>query len=68
MKFSDIILFFNLQCRLRGKLDTNGVISALLEERLTPGVTFQLSAEVSLRTSLLFSICYCFTAAPLLTY
>ncbi|KAG2588006.1 mitochondrial import receptor subunit TOM40-1-like [Panicum virgatum] len=34
------------QCRLRGKLDTNGVISALLEERLTPGVTFQLSAEI----------------------
>ncbi|XP_066314183.1 mitochondrial import receptor subunit TOM40-1-like [Miscanthus floridulus] len=34
------------QCRLRGKLDTNGVISALLEERLTPGVTFQLSAEL----------------------
>ncbi|PWZ30385.1 Mitochondrial import receptor subunit TOM40-1, partial [Zea mays] len=34
------------QCRLRGKLDTNGVIFALLEERLTPGVTFQLSAEL----------------------
>ncbi|AQK89288.1 Mitochondrial import receptor subunit TOM40-1 [Zea mays] len=34
------------QCRLRGKLDTNGVISSLLEERLTPGVTFQLSAEL----------------------
>ena len=56
MKFSDIILFFNLQCRLRGKLDTNGVISALLEERLTPGVTFQLSAEVSLRTSLYYLV------------
>jgi len=57
MKFSDIILFFNLQCRLRGKLDTNGVITALLEERLTPGVTFQLSAEVSLRT-LLYCLVY----------
>ncbi|KAJ1255029.1 hypothetical protein BS78_03G119100 [Paspalum vaginatum] len=34
------------QSRLRGKLDTNGVISALLEERLTPGFTFQLSAEI----------------------
>ena len=56
MKFSDIILFFNLQCRLRGKLDTNGVITALLEERLTPGVTFQLSAEVSLRTSLYYLV------------
>ncbi|XP_066323125.1 mitochondrial import receptor subunit TOM40-1-like [Miscanthus floridulus] len=33
------------QCRLRGKLDTNGVVSDLLEERLTPAVTFQLSAE-----------------------
>ncbi|XP_066387382.1 uncharacterized protein [Miscanthus floridulus] len=33
------------QCPLRGKLDTNGVVSALLEERLTPAVTFQLSAE-----------------------
>ncbi|XP_062196470.1 mitochondrial import receptor subunit TOM40-1-like isoform X2 [Phragmites australis] len=34
------------QCRLRGKVDTNGVVSALLEERLTPGVNFVLSAEV----------------------
>ncbi|CAO2180272.1 unnamed protein product [Urochloa humidicola] len=34
------------QCRLRGKLDTNGIISALLEERLSPGVTLQLSAEI----------------------
>nr|CAB3472847.1 unnamed protein product [Digitaria exilis] len=42
------------QSRLRGKLDTNGVISALLEERLTPGFTFQLSAEVSMRTSLFY--------------
>ncbi|CAD6270890.1 unnamed protein product [Miscanthus lutarioriparius] len=35
------------QCRLRGKLDTNGVVSALLEKRLTPSVTFQLYAEVA---------------------
>uniref|UniRef100_A0A0E0MUL2 Mitochondrial import receptor subunit TOM40-1 n=1 Tax=Oryza rufipogon TaxID=4529 RepID=A0A0E0MUL2_ORYRU len=34
------------QCRLRGKIDTNGVVSALLEERLTPGVNFVLSAEL----------------------
>ncbi|GJN37955.1 hypothetical protein PR202_gb26958 [Eleusine coracana subsp. coracana] len=34
------------QCRLRGKLDTNGVVSALLEERLAPGVTLLLSAEI----------------------
>ncbi|XP_062208532.1 mitochondrial import receptor subunit TOM40-1-like [Phragmites australis] len=34
------------QCRLRGKLDSNGIVSALLEERLTPGVTFLLSAEL----------------------
>jgi hypothetical protein len=25
------------QCRLRGKIDTNGVVSAYLEERFTPG-------------------------------
>uniref|UniRef100_A0A0E0C0N6 Mitochondrial import receptor subunit TOM40-1 n=2 Tax=Oryza meridionalis TaxID=40149 RepID=A0A0E0C0N6_9ORYZ len=34
------------QCRLRGKIDTNGVVFALLEERLTPGVNFILSAEL----------------------
>ncbi|KAF0917515.1 hypothetical protein E2562_020625 [Oryza meyeriana var. granulata] len=34
------------QCRLRGKIDTNGIVSALLEERLTPGVNFVLSAEL----------------------
>ncbi|TVU22679.1 hypothetical protein EJB05_32394 [Eragrostis curvula] len=34
------------QCRLRGKLDTNGVVSALLEERLAPGLTFLISAEI----------------------
>ncbi|KAG6527440.1 hypothetical protein ZIOFF_009542 [Zingiber officinale] len=34
------------QCRLRGKIDTNGVVSALLEERLNMGVTLLLSAEI----------------------
>ncbi|WOL04577.1 mitochondrial import receptor subunit TOM40-1-like [Canna indica] len=34
------------QCRLRGKLDSNGVIAAYLEERLNMGVNFILSAEV----------------------
>lgn len=34
------------QCRLRGKLDTNGVVGALLEERLNVGVNLLLSAEV----------------------
>uniref|UniRef100_A0A0D9UZL6 Mitochondrial import receptor subunit TOM40-1 n=1 Tax=Leersia perrieri TaxID=77586 RepID=A0A0D9UZL6_9ORYZ len=34
------------QCRLRGKIDTNGVVSALLEEHMAPGVNFNLSAEV----------------------
>ncbi|KAL5228680.1 hypothetical protein ABZP36_016945 [Zizania latifolia] len=34
------------QCRLRGKIDTNGVVSALLEERLVPAVNFLLSAEL----------------------
>ncbi|KAL6850455.1 hypothetical protein ACP4OV_021082 [Aristida adscensionis] len=34
------------QCRLRGKLDNSGVVSALLEERLTPGVNFLISAEI----------------------
>jgi hypothetical protein len=43
------------QCRLRGKIDTNGVVSALLEERLTPGVNFVLSAEVSLQPYLFYT-------------
>ncbi|KAG6503134.1 hypothetical protein ZIOFF_035424 [Zingiber officinale] len=34
------------QCRLRGKIDTNGVVGALLEERLNMGVTLLLSAEI----------------------
>lgn len=34
------------QCRLRGKIDTNGVVSALLEERFSPGINFVLSAEM----------------------
>jgi hypothetical protein len=60
-----------LQCRLRGKLDTNGVVSALLEERLAPGLTFLLSAEVSLRHYLLFIehystilACFYYVVAP----
>lgn len=35
-----------LQCRLRGRLDTNGCVAAYLEERLNLGVNFLLSAEV----------------------
>jgi mitochondrial import receptor subunit TOM40 len=34
------------QCRLRGRLDTNGCVAAFLEERLNLGVNFLLSAEV----------------------
>lgn len=34
------------QCRLRGKVDTNGVVSAFLEERFSPGINFVLSAEL----------------------
>lgn len=34
------------QCRLRGKIDSNGVVAAYLEERLNMGVNFLLSAEV----------------------
>ncbi|XP_066393671.1 mitochondrial import receptor subunit TOM40-1-like [Miscanthus floridulus] len=34
------------QCRLRGKIDSNGVVSAYLEERLNMGVNFLLSAEI----------------------
>lgn len=34
------------QCRLRGRLDTDGKIAAFLEERVNVGVTFILSAEV----------------------
>lgn len=34
------------QCRLRGKLDSNGCVAAYLEERLNMGVNFILSAEI----------------------
>ncbi|XP_072977762.1 mitochondrial import receptor subunit TOM40-1-like [Typha angustifolia] len=37
------------QCRLRGKLDSNGVVGAFLEERLNMGVNFILSAEIDHR-------------------
>ncbi|ONK55173.1 uncharacterized protein A4U43_UnF6750 [Asparagus officinalis] len=37
------------QCRLRGKIDSNGCIAAFLEERLNMGVNFILSAEVDHR-------------------
>ncbi|KAG8371613.1 hypothetical protein BUALT_Bualt13G0106500 [Buddleja alternifolia] len=38
---------YNLQrCRLRGKIDSNGVVAALLEERIDMGLTFLLSAEI----------------------
>ncbi|CAN6289592.1 unnamed protein product [Urochloa humidicola] len=34
------------QCRLRGKIDSNGVVAAYVEERLNMGVNFLLSAEI----------------------
>ncbi|VFQ76557.1 unnamed protein product [Cuscuta campestris] len=34
------------QCRLRGKIDSNGCITSFLEERLNMGLNFILSAEV----------------------
>lgn len=34
------------QCRLRGKIDSNGCIASFLEERLSMGVNFILSAEI----------------------
>ncbi|KAL3517922.1 hypothetical protein ACH5RR_020511 [Cinchona calisaya] len=37
------------QCRLRGKIDSNGCVGALLEERLNMGVNFILSAEIDHR-------------------
>ncbi|KAL6516479.1 hypothetical protein OROGR_019784 [Orobanche gracilis] len=33
------------ECRLRGKIDSNGVVAAFLEERLNMGLNFVLSAE-----------------------
>ncbi|KAL3531011.1 hypothetical protein ACH5RR_010333 [Cinchona calisaya] len=33
-------------CRLRGKIDSNGCVGALLEERLNMGLNFILSAEI----------------------
>eukprot|EP00803_Ostreobium_quekettii_P011569 evm.model.scf_130EXC.12 EVM.evm.TU.scf_130EXC.12 scf_130EXC:130493-135417(+) len=34
------------RARVRGRIDSNGLIGAFLEERLNPGVTFILSGEV----------------------
>ncbi|CAN4102185.1 unnamed protein product [Withania somnifera] len=34
------------QCRLRGKIDSNGCVAAFLEERLNMGLNFILSAEL----------------------
>lgn len=34
------------QCRIRGKIDSNGTISTYLEERFSPGINFVLSAEL----------------------
>jgi mitochondrial import receptor subunit TOM40 len=34
------------QCRLRGRVDTDGKVGAFLEERVNVGVTFILSAEI----------------------
>ena len=34
------------QARLRGKVDTAGVVSCLVEERFAPGINFLLSAEL----------------------
>lgn len=38
--------YFLRQCRLRGRLDSNGCVAAYLEERLNMGVNFVLSAEI----------------------
>ena len=37
---------FFRQSRLRGKFDTNGVVSAYLEEKINQTVNFLLSAEI----------------------
>ncbi|EOX99041.1 hypothetical protein QUC31_014847 [Theobroma cacao] len=37
------------QCRLRGKIDSNGCTAAYLEERLNMGLNFVLSAEIDHR-------------------
>ncbi|KAL0390324.1 UNVERIFIED_CONTAM: Mitochondrial import receptor subunit TOM40-1 [Sesamum calycinum] len=37
------------KCRLRGKIDSNGVVAAFLEERFNMGLNFLLSAEIDHR-------------------
>ncbi|PHT46945.1 Mitochondrial import receptor subunit TOM40-1 [Capsicum baccatum] len=39
------------QCRLRGKIDSNGCVAAFLEERLNMGLNFILSAEIDHKKS-----------------
>mmetsp|Transcript_18449 Transcript_18449/g.22133 ORF Transcript_18449/g.22133 Transcript_18449/m.22133 type:complete len:326 (-) Transcript_18449:149-1126(-) len=34
------------QCRLRGKVDSQGVVSAYIEERINHGINFLMSAEI----------------------
>ena len=41
-----------LQCRLRGRIDSNGSVAAYLEERLNLGVNLLFSAEVHVKTCL----------------
>lgn len=38
--------YFLRQCRLRGRIDSQGVVAAFLEERVNVGVNFLLSAEI----------------------
>ena len=45
-----------LQCRLRGRIDSNGSVAAYLEERLNLGVNFLLSAEVSSQQKMISSL------------
>lgn len=48
--------YFLHQCRLRGRIDSSGVVAAYLEERVNVGVNFLLSAEVRLPPRLVVSL------------
>lgn len=45
-KATYLLYYFFPQARVRGKIDSNGCVTGLLEERLNMGFTFILSAEV----------------------
>lgn len=52
-----LLVLWLFQCRLRGKIDSNGCAAAYLEERLNMGLNFILSAEVRIPSLFMSNLC-----------